>query len=117
MNSITDKRFWRTIKPQFTDMVQTTPSITFIENEKLITDEIAITEIFNAFFANIIDVIDTTTSEFIPSTTGHLLNPIEIATGKKFRYHPSILKIKGKVDYTSSFEIGPVTVITVNEEL
>ena len=48
MNSVTDnKRFRRTVKPLFTDKVQTTPSITLIENEKLITDEIVIAEIFN----------------------------------------------------------------------
>ena len=73
-------------------------------------------EIFNEFFTNIIDIIDITPSDFIPSTTGHLLNPIEIAI-EKYRRHPSILKIKEKVKNVSSFEFRPVTLTTVNKEL
>ena len=81
MNSVTDnKRFWRTVKPLFTEKVQTTTSITRIENEALIADEIVIADIFNEFLTNVIDAIDITPSEFIPSTTEHLQNPIEIAT-------------------------------------
>ena len=71
-----------TVKPLFTDNVQTTPSITLIETEKLITDEIVVAEICNEFFTNITDAIDITPSEFRPTTTGHLLNPIEIAIEK-----------------------------------
>ena len=41
INSVTDsKKLWRIVNPLFTDKVQITISITFIENEKLITDEI-----------------------------------------------------------------------------
>ena len=79
---IINKKLWRTVKPFSIDEVQTTPSITLIENEKLITGEIVVAEIFNELFANIIDKIDITPSEFIPSTTGYLLNPIEIAIEK-----------------------------------
>ena len=61
MNSITDnKKFWRTVKPLFTDKVQTSPSIALIENEKSIADENVIAEIFNEFFTNVIDTIDIT---------------------------------------------------------
>ena len=117
MNSVIDnKKFWRTVKPFFTDKVQITPSITLIENEKLITDEIEIAEIFNVFFTNIIDTIDITSSEFIPSTTDHLLNPFEIAI-QKYRHHPSILKMKDKADNASYFAFGPVTITAINEEL
>ena len=104
MDSVTDnKKCWRTVKPLFTAKVQTTPCITRIENEKLVTDEMVIAEIFYEFFTNIIDTIDITPSEFIPSTTGYLLNPIEIAV-EKYRHHPSILKIKDKEDNASSFD-------------
>ena len=114
---VTDnKKFWRTIKPLITDKVQTTPSITLIENQKFSTDEIEIAEIFNEFFTIIIDPIDITPSEFIPSATGHLLNPIESAI-EKYRHHASILKIKDKVDNGSFFEFGPFAVTAVNDEL
>ena len=116
MNSVTDnKTFWRTVKPLFTDKIQTTPSITLIKNEKLITEENVIAETFKEFFTNIINTIYITPSEFIHSTTSHLLNPIEIAI-EKYKRHPCILKIKDKVTNVSSFEFRPVTVTTVNEE-
>ena len=48
MNSVTDnKKFWRTVKPLFTDKVQTSSSITLVENEKIITNDNEIAEIFN----------------------------------------------------------------------
>ena len=65
MNCVTDsKTFWRTVRPLFAEKVQTTPSITPIENKNLITDEIVRAETFNEFFTNIIDTFDIPSSEF-----------------------------------------------------
>ena len=58
---------------------------------------------------------DITSSELIPTKTDHLLNPIEIGV-KKYRHHPSILKIKDKVDNALSFEFEPVAVTAVSED-
>ena len=50
MNSVTDnKKFWKTVKPLFTDKVQNSSSITLVENEKIITNDSEIAEIFNEF--------------------------------------------------------------------
>ena len=64
---ITDKTFWRTVKPLFTDKVQTKSKITFIEkkvasregqelgvSEKVISGDQGVAEIFNKFFINIV---------------------------------------------------------------
>ena len=46
INSVTgNKRFWTTVKPLFTEKVQTSSSITLIENEKFITNDSEIAEI------------------------------------------------------------------------
>ena len=116
ISAIYNKKFWRTVKPLFTDKVQTTPSITLVETEKLMTDETALAEIFSEFFTNIIDTVDAIPGEFIPRTTGQLMNSIKIAT-EKYRHNPSILKIKDRVDNASSFEFGLVTVTAINKEL
>ena len=51
LNFVTDnKKFWKTVKPLFTDTVQTSSSITLIENEKFITNDSEIAEILNDFF-------------------------------------------------------------------
>ena len=51
INFVTDnKKFWKTVKPLFTDKVQTSSSITLIENEKFITNDSEIAEILNDIF-------------------------------------------------------------------
>ena len=97
MNSVTDnKKFWKTVKPLFTDKVQTSSSITLVENEKIITNDSEIAEIFNEFFTNITKTMDIAPGECILVPTNQLLDPVEIAV-EKYKYHPSIQKIKDKV--------------------
>ena len=117
MNSVTDnKKFWRTVKPLFTDKVQTSSSITLVENEKLITNDNEIAEIFNEFFTNITKTIDIAPSECTVVPTDHLLDPVEIAV-EKFKYHPSIQKIKDKVKHNSYFDFQPVIMKAVIDQL
>ena len=80
MNSVTDnKRFWRTVKPHFTDKVQTSSSITLVENEKIITNDSDIGVIFNEFYTNITKTMDFAPGECTLVPTEHLLGPVEIA--------------------------------------
>ena len=117
MNSVTDnKKFWRTVKPLFTDKVQTSSSITLVENEKIITNDSEIAEIFNEFFTNITKTMDIAPGECTPVPTEHLLDPVEISV-EKYKYHPSIQKIKDKVKQNSSFDFQPVTMKAVIDEL
>ena len=59
VNSVTDsKKLWKTVKPLFTDKVQTSSSITLMENEKFFTNDSEIAEILNDFFTNITKTID-----------------------------------------------------------
>ena len=55
------------MKPLFTDKVQTSSSITLVENEKLITNDSEIAEIFNEFFTNITKTMD------MPLVSAHLV--------------------------------------------
>ena len=59
MNSVLDnKKFWRTVKPVVTDKVQTSSSITLVEDEKISTNDSQLTEIFNEFFTTITQTMD-----------------------------------------------------------
>ena len=64
---IVNKTFWKTIKPFFTDEIQTKSKITLIEenvvsevgqeqivSEKVISEDQAVAEVFNKFFINIV---------------------------------------------------------------
>ena len=46
-------KFWKTVKPLFSDKVQTSSSITLNEGGKILIDEQGIAEVFNTFFINI----------------------------------------------------------------
>ena len=59
MNSVLDnKKLWRTVKPFVTDKVQTSSSITLVEDDKIITNDSQITEIFNDFLTTITQTMD-----------------------------------------------------------
>lgn len=75
-----------------------------------------IAEIFNELFTNITKTIDIAHSECTLVPTDHLLNPVEIAV-EKFKYHPSIQKIKNKVEHNSYFDFQPVTMKAVVDQL
>ena len=117
MNSVPDnKKFRRTVKPLFTDKVQTSLRITLVENENIITNDSEIAEIFNEFFTNISKTMDIAPGECTLVPTEHLLDPVEIAV-EKHKYHSSIQKIKDKVKQDSSFDFQPVTMQAVIDEL
>ena len=117
MNSVLDnKKFWRTVKPFFTDKVQTSSSILFVEDEKTITNNSEVAEIFNEFFTNITKTIDIAPCECILAPADQLLDPIENAVYKD-KYHSSIQNIKDKVKQGSSFDFQPVTMKAVINEL
>ena len=60
--------------------------------------------------------MDIAPGEYILVPTDHLLDPVEIAV-EKYKYHPSIQKIKDKVKQDSSFDFQPVTMKAVIDDL
>ena len=67
-SGITDKTFWKTVKPLFTDKVHTKPKITLIVSrewqeqivsEKVISEDQEVTEIFHQFLINTVLNVST----------------------------------------------------------
>ena len=102
---VTDNRtFWKTIKPLFSDKHFSNNKITLIEGKEIISNAQQIAEIFNVYFANIVENLDvegfvTCDYSYIPELD-YISNIVE-----KFKCHPSILKIKEivKIDLRLSF--------------
>ena len=60
-HDLTDnKKFWKAIKPIFTDKIQTSQTINLLEKGKIISDDMKIAEVFNEYFANITDELELT---------------------------------------------------------
>ena len=112
---ITDnKRFWKTVKPLFTDKIPTKSKITLIEKkvitqddeddiitEDIISDDKTVSEVFNDFFVNIVSNLDIK-SELDFETTFIKSNDPVADSIRKFQTHPSIVMINNK-NYISDF--------------
>ena len=90
---IDNRKFWMTVKPLFSDKVQVNASFSLIEDGKIVSQDSHIAEIFNQYFANIIDGLGITVNDSLLLPTSDILDPIEKSV-KKYEAHPSICKIK-----------------------
>ena len=95
---IDNRKFWKTVEPVFTDKVQLSQSITLVENEEMITDDLKIAEIFNDYFANITQDLETTDSGTNISPTIIIEDPVDqnIKTIQALRKLKSVLHAPGR---------------------
>ena len=112
-----NKTFWKTVKPFLTDRVKIRSKITLIERkqkenqaeifeeEKIISDDKEIAEVFNEFFISII--LNVTTDHFQNPDFQRTKNPVLNAINK-YKYHPSIAMIKNKIDKQFKFSFTTV---------
>ena len=109
---VTDnKTFWKTMKPLFSEKHFSNNKITLIEGGDIISDDQELAEIFNSYFANVVENLDiegfkTYDYNYIPELD-YISNIIE-----KFKNHPSIQRIKENVKIEKRFHFS-----TVNESV
>ena len=105
---VTDNRkFWKIIKPLFSEKHFSSNKITLIEGEEIISNDQEIAELFNSFFANIVEKLDiegfSTCDYSYDPEMDYISNII-----KKFSNHPSIIKIKENVNVNAQFSFTTV---------
>ena len=97
---VTDnKKFWKTIKPFFSNKGPDSEKISLIENEDLIRDDKETAKIFNEFFIDITKKLNLTVPPSEPLQD--VLAPPNWDI-HKFNNHPSIIEIKKKVSTIKS---------------
>ena len=103
ITDITDNRkFWKTVKPFFTDKSKSGGNITLVEEEdKIISSDIEVAEVLNNFFKYAVSSLGIEENTYLiyllNDTTGlSSEEPVEIAV-RKYEHHPSILKIKQNI--------------------
>ena len=89
-----NKKFWKTVRPFFSNKGPDSEKITLIENDELVRDDKEIAKIFNEFFINITKKLNLNKP---PSDNLHEATSPPNWNILKFRNHPSILKIKERV--------------------
>ena len=107
ITNITDNRkFWKTMKPFFSDKGVNTCKITLIEDNKIISDDDRVAETLKSFFE--------LTSAFIVKSIDNV-NPNDVIIGK-YACHASILQIsKAVINQTFLFQY--VELSEVDEEI
>ena len=117
MKLLTDNRkFWRTVKPLFSDKIQTSTAITLLENNELVNDNRAVANIFNDYFVSITDSLDIPTVSENLTPTYEIRDPLDIAL-TKYESHPSIKLIKERVQVEHTFEFEHVSLQEVMVQL
>ena len=114
---ITDnKQFWKNVGPLFSDKHFSSQKITLVEDGEIISNDGTIAEIFNKYFANIVDTLDIEgfDAHDYPHDPNldYILNIVE-----KFKTHPSIVKIKEHVSIEELFYLKPIDEKIINDKI
>ena len=92
-----NKKFWKNVKPLFSDKITNGQKITLVKGDEIISNDNQVAETFNVFFKDAVNSLD------IPTSTD-ILNPININSNmdpidciiEQYSSHPSVLKINEK---------------------
>ena len=113
MKLLTDNRkCWRTVKPLFSDKIQTSTAITLLENNELVNDNSVVANIFNDYFASITDSLDIPTVSENITATNEIKDPLDIALTNL-----SVKLIKERVQVEHRFEFEHVSLQEVVVQL
>ena len=83
ISDVTDnKRFWKTIKPLFSDKGVSSQNITLVKNDNIISSNQEVSETLNNFFKSAVNSLDIRENRFLLTDSNHLTDPVEIAIKK-----------------------------------
>ena len=111
-----NKRFWKTVKPLFSNKIQSSTCITLLENGIVESDEGKVAEILNDYFVNTTETLGVADEHRQEPLNDHMDDPC-LRTVKRFQEHPSIHKIKSSVKSTINFSFRKITVEEMLEQL
>ena len=104
LKNITDnKQFWRNVKLVLLDKISESSKTTLVNNNRILSDDREICDIFNKFFVNVIPNLNI--PEFTNSDNfhEHVIGDSVQSILYKYRNHPSIIKIKEKRESREKF--------------
>ena len=116
INRITDnKKFWKTMKPFFSEKCVSKEKITLVEDNEIYEDDKRISEIFINFFSDAVKNLNIEVNTDILLDDQNEMDPINKAI-KKYTNHPSILTIKAKC-WNDTFTFNHITREQILEEI
>ena len=116
VNHITDnKNFWRVVKPNFSNKILATNRVILRDDCKIISDTEKVADTFNKFFVNIGKTLKIDKDKQFLVETKDVFDPVLKAI-KKYSAHPSILRIKDKMN-NNVFSFRKVTYEEILNEI
>ena len=113
--NITDnKKFWKSVKPSFTDKINTNEQINLVHNGTIVSDNTKVANIMADFFSNVVDTLNISDNTDIISNTDHIVDTVENAI-VKYAKHPSITNIKDRQRSDRIFSLSHTTVTNVRD--
>ena len=117
-----NKNFWTTVKPMFSEKAASAESITLIENNKIVSVDQEVAEIFNSYFSNAVKSLNIENYEHFSFDEYFLCKEKEnedliFRAIEKYKDHPSIQKIKENVPQNASFSFKSTDIKTVIKEI
>ena len=108
VNHIKDnKNIWRVVKPNFSNKILGTNRVMLRDGDKIISDTEKVADTFNKFFVNIGKTLKIDKDKQFLVETNDVFDPVLKAI-KKYSAHPSILRIKEKMN-NNVFSLRKVT--------
>ena len=106
INSISDnKKYCQIVKRLFSSKVKGKTTITLVENDKTIDDEIEIAKIFNEYFVNIVKKLGLFTKGQSAISAENSLNEEDITIATHGN-HPSVIAITEKMEKLGNPRFG-----------
>ena len=101
---ITDnKKFWKSVKPLFSDKITVTKIIILIENGEVLNSDTDIVDTFNVYFSNVVQNLNTP-RENSTLNTDLSINPV-LALVEKYKHYQGIISIDKKVEKEASLNL------------
>ena len=112
-----NKLFWKTVKPFFSNKGDRGSNIQLVKDNELLQDDQKIADELNTFFKNAVLNLDINENKYISNyDSGNLSDPVDKAICK-YKFHPSILFIKSKLENQKLFSFQPVSKFDMEKEI
>ena len=115
LKDITDKKFWGTMKPFFTDKGTSRNSTRLIESSRIIAEDMEIAETLNTHFEYAVSSLGISEPKEFITSHENLNDPIDSIL-LKFSKHPGISMIKA-IELKSTFSFSESSLTEIQSEI
>ena len=104
-----NEKFWKTVKPLFSNKIQGSASMTLLEDDVVESYDTRVAEILNDYFVDITKTLGVACEE--DSTNLDISSQDTLQTTvQRFQCHPSIAKIRAAVNSSQIYSFHQITV-------